>query len=220
MQGTCKRTGAQGRSEKARVANQWDLDQTCPDSVAFADSWDYEDGKHVSIGGGRTIVLDKSVNVQTLVIQDGAKLIFKDNGEGGEKITLRAKSIKIHDRGELWVGSRDCRYQGKADIVLYGNKEDMNEHSMVGTKYLWCGPDCVLELHGKEKKSWTYLEDHLFRNSIPADNIEFYQDRFADTVIIGNRLVFHVVSAEGDLRDIFYLENGATNYRRVRNYSF
>ena len=123
-----------------------------------------------------------------------AKLIFKDMGEGSDVIKLRAKSIKIDDRGEMWIGSRSCRYQGNADVVLYGNREDMSEHSMVGTKYLWCGSDCVLEMHGKEKKSWTHLEDHLFRESIPADNLEFYQDRWTDTFIYGNRLVFHALS--------------------------
>ena len=69
----------------------------------------------------------------------------------------------------------------------------MSEHPMVGTKYLWCGPDCVLEMHGKEKKSWTHLEDHVFRNTIPADNLEFYQDRFTDNGIARNRLVFHAL---------------------------
>ena len=176
-----------------KTANQWDFDGTCPDSVA-GDAWDYADNADVTIGGNRVVILDHNVNVGNLVIEDGGKLIFKDMGEGSEVIKLRAKSIKIDDRGEMWIGSRSCRYQGNADVVLYGNREDMSEHSMVGTKYLWCGSDCVLEMHGKEKKSWTYLDDHLFRDSIPADNLEFYQDRWTDTFIYGNRLVFHALS--------------------------
>ena len=176
------------------------------------ESWDYQNGVDVTIGAGRTVILDQSASIENLIIEDGGKLVFKDYGEGGQKITLRAKSIKIHDNGEMWVGSRSCRYQGEADVVLFGNKEDMTEHPHVGTKYLWCASDCVLEMHGKEKQSWTYLEDHLFRNSIPADNIEFYQDGQSASGVNGNRLVFHVVSAEGDLRDMFYLENGSTDY--------
>ena len=67
------------------------------------------------------IILDHSVNVGNLVIEDGGKLIFKDLGEGSDVIKLRAKSIKIGD-GEMWIGSRSCRYQGNADVVLYGNR--------------------------------------------------------------------------------------------------
>jgi len=58
--------------------------------------------------------------------------------------------------GELWIGSRQCRYQGKADIVLYGNKEDMVATSgLTGEKFLHTGKKGTLEIHGKWKKSWT-----------------------------------------------------------------
>ena len=52
------------------------------------------------------IILDHNVNVGNLVIEDGGKLIFKDMGKGSEVIKLRAKSIKIDDRGEKLIGSR------------------------------------------------------------------------------------------------------------------
>ena len=55
----------------------------------------------------------------------------------------------------MWIGSRQCRYQGKADIVLYGNSGDMEDHPLAGEKYLWTKQDGTLEIHGKEKKSWT-----------------------------------------------------------------
>lgn len=81
---------------------------------------------------------------------------MKDYGpDAVTPLTLRAKYIEIADGGELWIGSRKCRYQGKADIVLYGNKEDMPSHNVVGEKYLWTDKGGTLEIHGKEKKSWT-----------------------------------------------------------------
>ena len=104
-----------------KSVNQWDSDGTCPDSVA-GESWDYADNADVTITGNRVIILDHSVNVGNLVIEDGAKLIFKDLGEGSEVIKLRAKSIKIDNHGEMWIGSRSCRYHGNADVVLYGNR--------------------------------------------------------------------------------------------------
>ena len=62
---------------------------------------------------GRTIILDRSVNAGVIIIQNGGKLIFKDNGKDGDLIKLRAKAIKVQDGGELWVGSRAHRYQVK-----------------------------------------------------------------------------------------------------------
>ena len=59
-------------------------------------------------------------------------LIFKDFGsDSSEILTLRAKNIQIRDYGELWVGSRACRYQGRADIVLYGNEGRLYKISTV-----------------------------------------------------------------------------------------
>jgi len=111
------------------------------------------------------------------------------------------------NNGELWIGSRSCRYQGLADIVLYGNREDMPENHHAGTKYLWAASNGVLEMHGKEKHHWTHLNEHIFKNSIPAESLEFRQDINSET-FLGNRLVIHVLSAEGDLKDIVTAENG------------
>ena len=67
--------------------------------------------------------------VDNLVIENGGKLIFKDYGADTQsRLTLRAKSIEIKDGGEMWIGSRTCRYQGLADVVLYGNRADMDNH--------------------------------------------------------------------------------------------
>ena len=107
----------------------------CPDSVA-GDSWDYDENQAGFIEiTDRTIILDQSVDLagDGLILGTGSKLIFKDLGAGSAPITLRAKSIEING-GELWIGSRSCRYQGNADIVLYGNEGDMPEHGLVGQK--------------------------------------------------------------------------------------
>ena len=118
-------------------------------------------------------------------------MIFKDNGRNSPVIKLRALAIKVENDGELWIGSRSCRYQGNADIVLYGNSNDM-ESDRPGRKWLWGAPGGVIELHGQEKKSWTYLSDHLVRNGVAADNLLWEQNQSKDTVM-GNRLVFHAL---------------------------
>ena len=96
--------------------NDFDMTGQCPDTVVGAEAWDYDESGDVVIDG-RTILLDHSVDLQGegLIIQNGGRLIFKDMGAGTDTITLRAKSIKLHDFGEMWIGSRQCRYQGNAD---------------------------------------------------------------------------------------------------------
>ena len=61
------------------------------------------------------MLLSESVSAGMVVITNGGKLIFKDFGTGQtEPIVLRAKSIQIMSDGEMWIGSRSCRYKGKA----------------------------------------------------------------------------------------------------------
>ena len=81
---------------------------------------------------GQTVILDRNVDLagDGLRIINGGKLIFKDfardspNNDLGitQPLTLRAKSVEVADHGELWIGSRSCRYLGKADIVLYDSQ--------------------------------------------------------------------------------------------------
>ena len=67
------------------------------------------------------IIYLKSILNFESVPNEGGKLIFKDWKDSNQpKIHLRATDIKVAAEGELWVGSRSCRYQGKADISLYG----------------------------------------------------------------------------------------------------
>ena len=66
-------------------------------------------------------------------------LFFSDASEGRVENTrvhfwtfspvsfkLKKLSCQIVGESEMWVGSRSCRYQGRADIVLYGNQEGKN----------------------------------------------------------------------------------------------
>ena len=47
----------------------------------------------------------------------------------------------------------------------------------VGTKYLWTGNEGVLEMHGQQKVPWTKLNDHLFKDSVAAEVLEFKQSK-------------------------------------------
>ena len=77
-------------------------------------------------------------------------------------------ALKVKDGGEFWIGSRSCRYQYKATITLYGDVDAMTE-GPVGRKYVWCSTGSVCEFHGQEKRSWTLLDDTMFKMNSPVD---------------------------------------------------
>ena len=77
----------------ARTQNLFDQTGECPDAVSGAVAWDLDESASGFLSlEGKTIVLDHDVDLagEGLIIQNGGKLIFKDNGVNGDKITLRA----------------------------------------------------------------------------------------------------------------------------------
>ena len=91
--------------------------------------------------------------------------------------------IDVMDGGELHIGSPECRYNGKLDIEMFGTRAEQIEHEEnVLDKETFCDHGfCgdiqkailvqqggLLEIHGTEKKSWTYLADHMFKNNQPV----------------------------------------------------
>jgi hypothetical protein len=160
----------------------------------------------------RMVILKESVSVNSLVIGDGGILVFDDPskfipiGPGlgkkkGAPIDLRAKYIKVKgstSTAELWIGSRSCRYQHKASITLYGNYTDMEEHIdgwVLGHKFLWAGYNGVVELHGKEKVAWTFLQDHAFALNSPVEPV-------VHDMPSKPQLTLHRFTPYGDLKEI------------------
>ena len=64
---------------RVKPTNDFDLDETCPDSVT-AEPWDYDDHSSVVIDKNRIVILDHSVDIINITIHDGGMLIFKDLG--------------------------------------------------------------------------------------------------------------------------------------------
>lgn len=84
-------------------------------------------------------------------------LVFGDDKEGSKNITLRTRFILIKDGGMLHVGAEKCRYKSKATIILYGKSNEGADVPEFGKKFIGVGPEGVLELHGRQKVSWTLL---------------------------------------------------------------
>ena len=68
----------------------------------------------------------------------------------------------------------------------------------------------VIEIHGKKKLPWTWLDgNHIYRDNTPTDKLEFKQTS-STFPFVGHRLVFHILSAEGDLKDIYAVRSKYT----------
>ena len=149
-------------------------------------------------------------------------LIFRDDSRTAvslkpDLIKLRAKSISLdgdsEGLAELWIGSRSCRYHGDAEIVLYGNVTEMEE-TWVGRKMVHAGWRSVLELHGKEKKSWTHLNEHLFANNLPFHPIVIDSD--IETQDSGISL--HRFNTAGELKELKTFVTLSLGFDQVTDY--
>ncbi|XP_032556470.1 cell migration-inducing and hyaluronan-binding protein isoform X1 [Chiroxiphia lanceolata] len=134
---------------------------TCPDKDPELENWNpgHNEENHVEISNGRKLLLSSSATVHSIHITNGGKLVIKDDVQ---PITLRTRYILIENDGELHIGSELCPYQGNVDIILYGRADDGSQPDpYFGQKYLGVGKGGTLEIHGKKKLSWTFLNKTL-----------------------------------------------------------
>ncbi|XP_013418458.2 cell surface hyaluronidase-like [Lingula anatina] len=133
-------------------------DAICPDKASNLQLWrpGNNPGADVTIPRGKLYLLDRSTTVNSITIQ--GKLVFKD---GVAPIVVKTKHIRVENGGELHIGSTDCRYQGKVTIVLIGKSTDGDEDPDFGKKFIGVTKGGTLEIHGKAKTAWTFLEGHL-----------------------------------------------------------
>uniref|UniRef100_A0A8B9TUG3 hyaluronoglucosaminidase n=1 Tax=Anas platyrhynchos TaxID=8839 RepID=A0A8B9TUG3_ANAPL len=97
--------------------------------------------------------------VHSIHIADGGKLVIKDDVQ---PIILRTRHILIENGGELHIGSEMCPYQGNVVISLYGRADDGSQpNPYFGRKYIGVSKGGTLEIHGKKKLSWTFLNKTL-----------------------------------------------------------
>ena len=51
-------------------------------------------------------------------ILNGGKLVFSPSAE--PKAKLVSDNVIIDDAGEMWIGSSDCKFEGRAEVLLTG----------------------------------------------------------------------------------------------------
>ena len=69
--------------------------------------------------------------------------------------TLTTDFVQIEDGGSLEIGSEECPFSGSAEIVLTGREGSYTSDN--GEKFIAVEKGGRLEIHGREKRSWTRL---------------------------------------------------------------
>ena len=80
-------------------------------------------------GADHDVVIDKPIlldgesdRLASVTIVNGGKLVFDPNATPKAKLT--SGNVLIDNGGELWIGSSDCKFEGKAEVLLTGNTFD------------------------------------------------------------------------------------------------
>ena len=123
-------------------------------------------------GDGDSLLITKGIllNVDTpalrdIILVDGGKIVFTPYKES----RLSADNIKIKQNGSLLIGNADCRFNGRAEIVLTGGPgPDVSMGHYTKGIHVEVGGN--LDIHGAEKLSWTKLAATLYPT---MDNDEF-----------------------------------------------
>lgn len=113
-------------------------------------------GASIIIPKGKTVVLDRTVEVANLEINGVLAFAAKD-------IELRAANILVNG-GMLQIGTEESPFANKAMVTLTGNPADQNASlNDCGIKYLCVKGGGKLELHGSSRDavSWTKINGTL-----------------------------------------------------------
>ena len=128
--------------------------------LTWGDAGVPKDGEAVLVD--KAILLDtETASLDTITIIDGGSLIFSPDVELAK---LTAGVVKIEDNGSLLIGGPDCRFPGRAEVLLLGEVgPDITFGHYVKGIYVEEGG--TLEIHGEEKLPWTKLTATLLPNS-------------------------------------------------------
>ncbi|KAM9446380.1 cell surface hyaluronidase [Clarias gariepinus] len=146
------------------------LDENCPDHNLMLSKWKPGNNSKmdVVVRNGERLKLIASATMRSLTIQSGGLVVFADNKDGSNNITLRTGFILIEDGGALYIGAPKCRYRSHGTITLVGRSDDTSVSPVpdFGRKFVGVRPGGTLELHGLQRPSWT-----LLTRTVPATGL-------------------------------------------------
>jgi len=121
--------------------------------------------------------------LQRIIIVDGGRLVFSPEVD---KAAISIQELIINPGGSLEIGSEDCPFEGNAEIILTGQREDNGEDAE-GVKVISVREGAKLEIHGKPKLSWTKLTKTTERKQRGPTEIHLADD--VDTWKEGDSIV-------------------------------
>ncbi len=107
---------------------------------------------YMTVQPGTTYVIGSS-NYNFTLLKVRGTLVAPQNHD----VNITSNYILVEDNGRFQIGQELSPYQEDATITLNGS--NLNQHSGMGTKFLGAMDNGVIELHGKEKVSWTKLRE-------------------------------------------------------------
>ncbi|KAK3514507.1 hypothetical protein QTP70_018650 [Hemibagrus guttatus] len=156
------------------------LDENCPDHKLTLSNWNpgHNPKKAVVVQNGQHFKLIASATLHSLTIQSGGLVVFADNKEGSNNITLRVYFILIEDGGAFHIGAPKCRYRSRATITLLGRSDDASISPVpgFGRKFIGVRPGGTLELHGAQRPSWTLLMRTVPATGLAAGSYAFQRN--------------------------------------------
>lgn len=166
------------------------LQAVCPEDMLDLQPWNpgFSETERVTIGYGCCFLLSSSATVHSIQIVNGGKLVIADTEQ---PIVLRTKHILIGNDSELHIGSPACPYKGNLTISLYGRSDDRDDaHSYFGRKFIGVGTGGTLEIHGRRKLSWTFLNKTLRPGEDNKNSYHFERSWGSRGIIV------HIIHAE------------------------
>lgn len=108
------------------------------------------------------------------------RVVFADNIDGSNNITLKTHYILIEDGGALHIGAPKCCYRSRATIVLVGRSDDemVADVPGLGRKFIGVLGGGTLELHGTERISWSVLTRTVQASGL-ATGVHAFQRNFS-----------------------------------------
>jgi len=82
----------------------------------------------------------------------GGRLVFSPHAVD---VSLTTDFIQIENGGSLEIGSSDCPFEGRAEILLTGKRGKYDTDN--GEKFIAVEAGGKLEIHGHQRRSWTQL---------------------------------------------------------------
>ncbi|XP_076070514.1 cell surface hyaluronidase CEMIP2-like isoform X1 [Mytilus galloprovincialis] len=171
----------------------------------------------VKIKDGMNVKLDIDVDVNSITIETNGRLVW----DSGKKTIVKTRYIYV--KGTIEIGSEDCKFKAKTEIILKGTRNEVADKVGCGQKFICVAAGGTLELHGEDKLSWTKLDKTV--NPLKIGDGMYYQHQGTATARNDWRKGLRVYAFDATSKSVikesaFYLsgENSVYTFRDLERF--